>query len=104
LFAGRTTGLCRTTANRYADSRNSQEENRTMFAKTGRLWTALSLAVIVTGLAVVILESWFASGIPYPARLALRTLFWVSAVLYFALRLSGGLKRPGVKPRGDSDR
>jgi hypothetical protein len=75
-----------------------------MFDKIGRVRTVLILAVIVSGLSMVIVESWVAPDLPYAARLTLRSLFWVSAILYFAVRFSGKFKPAAPEDRQNQNK
>jgi len=53
-----------------------------------RLRLAIIILVVASGLAVVLLETLVKASIPRNIQLALRTVFWASAICYLWLRLS----------------
>jgi len=53
-----------------------------------RLRLAVIILVIASGLAVVLCETLGGPSLPRNFRLTLRTIFWVSVIGYFWLRLS----------------
>jgi hypothetical protein len=59
-----------------------------------RLQLGLAGAVVVTGLTVVLIESCCGVTFPGPASIVLRSLFWLTVILYLGLRFSGKFKRP----------
>lgn len=58
-----------------------------------RFRNVVILAVFCSGLADVLIETLVGEDLPYGARITLRTVFWVSALLWITLRISELLSR-----------
>lgn len=59
-----------------------------MLEKLIRLKSVIILVVFVTGLAVIALEYNVGPDFPETASLIVRTLFWLSAIIYVIVRIS----------------